>query len=53
MSKKLLPGSLVVLSNDGFQTLYVALLKNSNNKDRNETHRRFGYISILVEILKP
>ncbi len=53
VSKKLLPGSLVVLSNDGFQTLHIALLKNSNSKERNETHKKYGYISIIVEILKP
>jgi hypothetical protein len=44
ISKKLLPGSLVILSHDGFKTIFVALLKNCDAKQRNDTHRKFGYI---------
>jgi hypothetical protein len=47
-----MPGSLVVLSHDFFNTLFIGVLKNTDAKQRNETHSRFGYISVNVEILK-
>jgi hypothetical protein len=52
ISKKLMPGSLVVLSHDFFETLFIGVLKNTDQKQRNETHSRFGYISVNIEILK-
>jgi hypothetical protein len=52
ITKKLLPGSLVILSHDYFQTLFIGLLKNTNSKVRNETHKKFGFISVNIEILK-
>lgn len=51
ISKKLLPGSLVVLSPDGFKTLFVGLLKNTDSVQRNETHKRYGYVGVNIEIL--
>jgi hypothetical protein len=47
-----MPGSLVVLSHDFFGTLFIGVLKNTDNKQRNETHSRYGYISVSIEILK-
>jgi hypothetical protein len=52
ISKKLLPGSLVILSHNFFNTLFIGLLKNSDSKQRNYTHQKHGYISLNVEILK-
>ena len=52
VTKKLLPGSLVILSHDFFQTLFIGILKNSDSKQRNETHKKFGYISLNIEILR-
>lgn len=52
ISKKLLPGSLVILSHDYFQTLFVGVLKNSDSTQRNETHTKYGFISVNVEIIK-
>jgi hypothetical protein len=54
ISKKLLPGSLVLLSTDEFNTnIFVGLLKNCDNKQRNETHKQLGYVAVNIEILKP
>jgi hypothetical protein len=52
ITKKLLPGSLVILSHDFFNTLFIGLLKNSDSEQRNFTHKKHGYISLNVEILK-
>jgi hypothetical protein len=52
ISKKLMPGSLVVLSHDFFTTMFIGVLKNSDALQRNDTHRRYGYIAVNVEILK-
>jgi hypothetical protein len=52
ISKKLMPGSLVVLSHDFFETLFIGVLKNNDAKQRNDTHISFGYISVNIEILK-
>ena len=51
VSKKLLPGSLVILSDNFFETIFIGILKNSNSKLRNDTHRQYGYISLNIEIL--
>ena len=50
--KKLLPGSLVVLSPDNFRTLYIGLLLNSDARERNKTHQKYGYVAVNVEIIK-
>jgi hypothetical protein len=47
-----MPGSLVVLSHDFFDTLFIGVLKNTDQRQRNETHSQFGYISVNIEILK-
>jgi hypothetical protein len=52
ISKKLLPGSLVVLSDDYFKTLLIGVLKNTDSKQRNETHKKYGFIQVNIEILK-
>jgi hypothetical protein len=52
ISKKLMPGSLVILSQDSFNTLFIGVLKNTDTKQRNETHKKFGYIAVNIEILK-
>jgi hypothetical protein len=52
ITKKLLPGSLVILSQDFFATLIIGILKNADSRQRNETHKKYGYISVNVEILK-
>jgi hypothetical protein len=53
ISKKLLPGSIVVLSPDKkFDTLFVALVKNHDPLIKNQTHKKFGYVSINLEIIK-
>ena len=52
ISKKLLPGSLVVLSHDNFKNMFIGVLKNADSKQRNETHQKYGFISVNVEILK-
>ena len=38
ISKKLLPGSLVVISHDYFATILVGLLKNRDAVEMNRTH---------------
>ena len=52
ISKKLLPGSLVILSHDYFATVFVGLLKNRDSKTMNKTHQKFGYVPINIEIIK-
>ena len=52
VSKKLLNGSLVILSHDNFRTLFIGIIKNREAKEMNETHKRFGYVSINIEIIK-
>ena len=52
ISKKLLPGSLVILSHDNFLTIFVGLIKNRNANEMNETHRQYGYVSINIDIVK-
>jgi hypothetical protein len=50
--KKLLPGSLVILSIDSFSTLLVGVLLNCDSKQRNETHKKSGYVTVNVQPLK-
>ena len=38
ISKKLLPGSLVIMSHDYFKTIFIGLLKNRDSKSMNKTH---------------
>jgi hypothetical protein len=52
ISKKLLNGSLVILSHDNFKSLVVGLIKNREAKEMNETHKKFGYVPINIEIIK-
>ncbi len=52
ITKKLMGGSLVVLSHDGFKTFVVGLLKHGDSRQRNEMHQMFGYVPVNIEILK-
>lgn len=52
ISKKLMGGSLVILTCDGFQNFVIGLLKNGDSKQRNEMQAKYGYIPINIEILK-
>ena len=52
ISKRLMPGSLIVISNDVFYTLLVGIVKNRDANEMNWTHKKFGYVPINIEILK-
>ena len=45
-------GSLVILSFDGFASFVVGLLKQGDALQRNDMHKKFGYIPINIEIIK-
>lgn len=51
LSKKLLPGSLVSLSPDNFQTVFVGITQNRDPKQMNTTHKQYGYVNINIEIV--
>ena len=48
ISKKLLPGSLIILSPDTFTTMFIGLIRNRDPKEMNFTHKKFGYVSINI-----
>jgi hypothetical protein len=52
ITKKLMGGSLVILSFDGFATFVVGILKQGDALQRNDMHKKFGYIPINIEIIK-
>lgn len=52
ISKRLLPGSLVILSPDEFVTIFIGLVKNRDSKQMNFTHKTYGYVPINIEVLK-
>lgn len=52
MTKKLIGGSLVILSHNGFESYVIGLIKNSDSRIRNKLQEENNYIPILVEILK-
>jgi hypothetical protein len=52
ISKKLMPGSLVVLSPDWFHKIFVGIIKNRDSAEMNYTHKKFGYIAINIHIIK-
>lgn len=45
-----MPGSLVVLSHDKFQSILLGILMARDPVSLNKTHKRFGYIEIPIKI---
>jgi hypothetical protein len=52
ITKKMMGGSLVILSFDGFATFIVGLLMQGDPVQRNYMHKKFGYIPVNIEIIK-
>ncbi|TNV87514.1 hypothetical protein FGO68_gene11469 [Halteria grandinella] len=52
ISKKLLPGSLVIVSSDNFKSYFVGILKSKDAELMNKTHRQLGYVPINIQIIK-
>ena len=52
VSKRLLPGSLIVTSPDLFKSFFVGIVRNRDTEEMNYTHKKYGYVAINIEIIK-
>ena len=53
-TKKLMPGSLIIFSDDNFETIYQAVIRDIDRDQKetmNNTYRKFGYVDVKVEFV--
>lgn len=50
--KKLLPGSLVLLSCDNFKSIFVGTIKQKDAITMNKTHKKFGFVPVNIQVVK-
>ena len=51
-AKKLMYGSLILLSSDNFETIYLAVIRDRDGMEMNDSYKRDHYVDISVEFVK-
>lgn len=51
-AKKLMYGSLILLSSDNFETIYLAVIRDREGMEMNDTYKNYHYVDISIEFVK-